>query len=715
MRKINFFIGFLVILFLNLTYSQVPSPTDLTAQFKGENNPSMGYGYVELKWQMPQTPGVVYLFKVFKKGPNDPDFQQIASFWRGLSYNDYNVKPNTTYSYYVIAFNNSGTSDPSNTVSITTPPLPDLVRFVSIPPKLGTIGEQYTYDADAVSNQPNAIISYSMLEGPINATINAETGLITWTPNSSGYFKFKIKAQSNLNGVAYQEWNVKVTGPTGIISGRIVDDATNLPIDNVTVFFLNTNALRHEVAYTNHNGEFSKQLVEGNYKIRFYKRGYLPEFYDNKFSIDSADVINLVANQTVNISVGLSKVPLPPLYSITGNVLNNSGLPVKSVVTAFIVKDTTFPIILPNLFPRTLSAVTDSFGNYQIIVPGGFEYVVYAKPFRKDYFPEFYDNKRTFEEADKILVNGNVSGINFVLEQKPVYNNGVSGVVRDFYTNSGVEALVSAFKLINGRFKPFKSVRTDSLGNYLIENLEPGNYIIFAKPRLPYLPGYYKLDTIAFRWKDADTVVVSETGVVSGVNINLITKPDTGFAIIKGKVKTILNEPVNGAIVYAIDLSGNVVSYTNSSNDGTYMIENLPAGEYKLIVETTEYENTTGDNSVIINYGSNSNLTKDLSLSPLSTTGVKNSSTPTSYELLQNYPNPFNPKTTIKFAIPEKARVTLEVYNLIGQKVVTLVDNELNTGVYEVEFDGSNLVSGIYLYRIQAGSFVSVKKMLLLK
>lgn len=146
-----------------------------------------------------------------------------------------------------------------------------------------------------------------------------------------------------------------------------------------------------------------------------------------------------------------------------------------------------------------------------------------------------------------------------------------------------------------------------------------------------------------------------------------------------------------------------------------YMIENLPAGEYKLIVETTEYENTAGNNSVIIDYGSNSNLTKDLFLSPLSTTGVKNSSTPTSYELLQNYPNPFNPKTTIKFAIPEKAKVTLEVYNLIGQKVVTLVDKELNTGVYEVEFDGSNLVSGIYLYRIQAGSFVSVKKMLLLK
>ncbi|MCX8056481.1 MAG: carboxypeptidase regulatory-like domain-containing protein, partial [Ignavibacteria bacterium] len=589
MKKINILIVFLTLIGLNLMYAQVPSPTNLTAQFK-QQNPSTAYGYVELKWQMPSTPGVNYLFKVFRQGPNDSSFKQIATSWRGLIYNDYNIRPNSTYSYYVVAFTASGTSAPSNVVTITTPPIPDVIKFVSIPPKVGSIGVEYTYDANATSNQTGAVISYSIVEGPNTATINSETGLLSWTPTASGYFKFKLKAQSNLGGVAYQEWTVKVSGPTGTITGLVKDETTNQPLENVAVYFLNTNAARHEVAYTNQNGEFSKTLIEGNYKIRFYKRGYHPEFYDNKKSIDSADVITVVPNVTAYITAALAKVTPPALYNISGSVLDANGNPIKSTVTAFIVRDTTFPIISPNVIPRNMTVVTDSLGNYQIKVVGGFEYVVYAKPFNRNYYPEFYDNKRTFQEADKILVNGNVSGINFVLEQKPVYNNGVAGLVKDFNTNAGVEAIVSAFKLTNGRFKSFKSVRTDSVGNYLIENLEPGKYILFAKPRPPYLPGYYKLDTVAFRWRDADTITITETGVVSGININLITRPDTGFAKVNGKVRTILGEPVSGVLVLAVNINGTVVAYTSTLNDGSYSFDNLTGGEYQIIAEATEYE-----------------------------------------------------------------------------------------------------------------------------
>ncbi len=581
---------------------------------------------------------------------------------------------------------------------------------------MASIGELYSYDAEAVSNQAGAVITYTLVEGPSDATLDSVSGLLNWTPSAAGYFKFKIKAESNLGGKALQDWTVKVTGPTGTIAGVVTDESTNLPLENVAVFFLNTNAARHhEVTYTNSNGEFSKSLVEGNYKIKFYKRGYYPEFYDNKTSIDSADVVTVVANTTVNISASLGKVPPPVIYHISGSVLDSNGVPVRSVVTAFIVRDTTFPIH-PHINLRDMTALTDSNGNYQLQVLGGFEYVVYAKPFNKNYYPEFYDNKRTFQEADRILVNGDVSGINFILEQKPVYNNGITGLVKDFTTGTPVEAIVSAFKLTNGRFKPLKSVKTDSLGNYLIENLLPGNYIVFAKPRLPYLPGYYKADTIALRWREADTVVVIETGVVSNIDINLISRPDTGFAKIKGKVKTILGEPVGGALVLAFDLNGNVSSYTTSESDGSYSLENVSSGEYTLIVESTEYENTSDNGTVNVDYGTNSIASKDLYLSPSSTTDVgKPVSTPTTYSLMQNYPNPFNPSTTIRFTIPEKVQVRLEVYNLIGQKVATLINGELNAGQYSVEFNGAGLTSGIYLYRIQAGNFVSVKKMLLLK
>ncbi len=85
------------------------------------------------------------------------------------------------------------------------------------------------------------------------------------------------------------------------------------------------------------------------------------------------------------------------------------------------------------------------------------------------------------------------------------------------------------------------------------------------------------------------------------------------------------------------------------------------------------------------------------------------------FELAQNYPNPFNPTTTIKFSIPESGMVTMAVYNLLGQKVATLVNTQMNKGRYEYHFDASKLSSGIYFYSIKAGSYSATKKMILMK
>jgi hypothetical protein len=85
------------------------------------------------------------------------------------------------------------------------------------------------------------------------------------------------------------------------------------------------------------------------------------------------------------------------------------------------------------------------------------------------------------------------------------------------------------------------------------------------------------------------------------------------------------------------------------------------------------------------------------------------------YELSQNYPNPFNPTTTIEYKIPESGLVTIKVYDILGREVQTLVDQQLPAGFYETQFDGSNLASGIYFYRIKAGKFVQTKKLMLLK
>jgi hypothetical protein len=88
---------------------------------------------------------------------------------------------------------------------------------------------------------------------------------------------------------------------------------------------------------------------------------------------------------------------------------------------------------------------------------------------------------------------------------------------------------------------------------------------------------------------------------------------------------------------------------------------------------------------------------------------------PREFSLQQNYPNPFNPSTTIEFALPIQSNVRLTVFNVIGQEVATLVNENMSAGKQSVKFDGTRLSSGVYFYRIVAGQFTSIKKMMLVK
>ena len=88
---------------------------------------------------------------------------------------------------------------------------------------------------------------------------------------------------------------------------------------------------------------------------------------------------------------------------------------------------------------------------------------------------------------------------------------------------------------------------------------------------------------------------------------------------------------------------------------------------------------------------------------------------PGDFTLSQNYPNPFNPSTTIRYALPARTRVTLTVFNTLGQQVATLAEGEMEAGHHDVTFDASKLASGLYLYRLRAGDYVQTRRLLLLK
>jgi hypothetical protein len=132
----------------------------------------------------------------------------------------------------------------------------------------------------------------------------------------------------------------------------------------------------------------------------------------------------------------------------------------------------------------------------------------------------------------------------------------------------------------------------------------------------------------------------------------------------------------------------------------SFMDESLQSGNYQYRLKQIDFDGTYEYSNII-------EVTVDA---------------PTIFSLEQNYPNPFNPNTKIKFTIPASLNpskggtfVTLKVYDILGKAVTTLVNEEQSAGVYETEFDGTGLPSGVYFYQLKAGSFVETKKMVLLR
>lgn len=132
--------------------------------------------------------------------------------------------------------------------------------------------------------------------------------------------------------------------------------------------------------------------------------------------------------------------------------------------------------------------------------------------------------------------------------------------------------------------------------------------------------------------------------------------------------------------------------------------------EYSFTDETVEPEKTYWYKLADVEYNGNKVFHERISVTvpvaPL---------IPDTFQLFQNYPNPFNPVTKIKYGLPISGRVKIDIYNIISQKVLTILDDFKNAGYHTMDFNAGNLTSGVYLYQIRTGEFSSVKKMILIK
>jgi hypothetical protein len=204
-------------------------------------------------------------------------------------------------------------------------------------------------------------------------------------------------------------------------------------------------------------------------------------------------------------------------------------------------------------------------------------------------------------------------------------------------------------------------------------------------------------------------------------------------------MKNIIEDDFNGAIsVYACDIDGDedvdILGTTEVAGNITLWRNNgVSTISWEKQTLSSNFAGAWGVYAEDINSDGNIDVLGAASIAGVVTwwendgiLGVKSDlGIPINFRLLQNYPNPFNPSTKIKYHIPELCCVTIKVYDVLGNEIATIVNEEKTAGTYKVEFDRASLLnsvsgkggyaSGVYFYQLKAGSFVETKKMMVIK
>ncbi len=200
--------------------------------------------------------------------------------------------------------------------------------------------------------------------------------------------------------------------------------------------------------------------------------------------------------------------------------------------------------------------------------------------------------------------------------------------------------------------------------------------------------------------------------IMYGVSLNKIYKsPDNGISwdssIVSFDLNTLEVSPDNNHIIYGGTASG---LYRSSNQGLSWYLYNNSFAASKNIIGLSKEKNT-GDTIIACTNDAVYKVYRD---QLVEISGTLNH-LPKTFSLDQNFPNPFNPKTKIFYSIPISQYISLKVYDVRGNEIVSLVNQKQNAGNYSVEFDGTNYSSGVYFYKIDTGDFLGIRKMILIK
>ncbi|OGU64920.1 MAG: hypothetical protein A2X62_12595 [Stygiobacter sp. GWC2_38_9] len=624
------------------------------------------------------------------------------------------------------------------------------------------VGETFNYQVSEKLRAPaiqNA--NYALGKFPDGMTIDAATGKVTWTPANAGEYAAEIIIKSGMSVVAVEVLKLKVVNFYGVVGGVVKDEA-GTPLPNILITLNKKITATQKDAYTSvlsaltkADGSYLIEKVEGGEYFVYARQAlersnikpttlYQSVWYVDALTIDKATAVKVADKNKVTVDFTLKKfaVVTPVVASVSGKVTDDQLNPIANayVIVTGVAKGVSGSMQPSNSMQYesynassygvfgnvAFKTITDKDGNYKVLLPINNSYIFSS--FAEGYNLQYYKETGNVLDAKKIELKRDTTGIDFRLIALPAAKGSIAGKVVNA-ANAAVASKVVLFALrmdsqnnVIAKASAVRSTNTDSNGEFVFEKVANGSYFIQVIPLKEFMPAFYNSKECGVKeFKFAEQIVVKNDEAVKGLVVCVREVRTNGGGKISGRIKESNGNPIDGVIVYAESQSGDVCSFAVSETGGTYEIADLGAGVYNVSAEKPGFNSVSTTNAVIDYAKSSFNVSVDLTMPKNSTTDVDNQTEiPTGYSLSQNYPNPFNPETTISYKIQAASQVSLKVYDVLGRIVATLVDEFKQPGNYKAIFNvetlhATSLPSGIYLYRLNAGSFYEIKKMMLLK
>lgn len=704
-------------------------------------------GTVKLQWVANREGTAATSFDIYMASSETEDitlFDKIGSVEATANTQAYYFKKDGlktgTYTFFIKSVNADGESVRTKILVVVVKEVNNepMIKITSQPVKTGKVGTTYKYSVKYEKNFEGKA-KFTIDNAPDGMVIDESTGIITWENPVAGKYEIKVTVSVELNGAVKTATQVYalVIGEGGTnekecatVYGTVKwdDNTINETVNSGVVMGWKLELVKNQDGTTKEvytpvfkalvqRGAYSMMVPAGTYKFRIEGEYFNAEWYEDVNELADAKTVVVTCDTRVEINFSVEAKKAPETVVVSGRVTDEDGNGLKAVV---IFEAKSKEGVKASM--KRVVAETNADGYYEVKVEKGFDYVGFATAVGENkgkYLVEFWKESADASTATILNLTDNEDGVNFTLEAKPVYSNGISGTLTDNKSGEKLTGKVIAYQIIstdkpNGEPKKLMvaSVETDANGAWSISNLSPGNYIVFGVPsERPNVPGWYVSgDAAVEKWSKATVLEIGETTMTTDVNIRLLTA--TGNAG-KGKARGwvydkrggIVQKPTGqvqgqvaivGALIVARDANGTIVDYAMTQNEGAYVLTDLAVGTSTLTIDRFGYEATT--ETVVIDAA---NVEVQLSVGLVQKTSgieVPNNAVGTTVNL---YPNPTANGATLRFdAVNGNASVRI----LSSAGLVISTENYVvNAGPNSLSINSAGLSAGMYLVQVSNG------------